>query len=123
MNPRSILLPLVCLALVLAGPAAFAQRQMEKLGRGVVAMRTSSTQVYVGWRMLGSDPENIGFKLYRAASGVTNVLNGGNLLTNTTDFVDTPPNLTVANTYFVQPVTNGIGQAFSGSYTLIANAP
>ena len=123
MNSRPTLLPWICLALMLAGPAAYAQRQMEKLGRGVVAMRTSSTQVYVGWRMLGSDPENIGFKLYRVASGATNVLNGGNLLTNTTDFVDAPPNLTVANTYFVQPVTNGVGQALSGTYTLIANAP
>ena len=105
-------------ALMLAGNAVFAQRQMEKLGRGVIAMRTNSTQVYIGWRMLGTDPENIGFKLYRVASGVTNVLNGGNLLTNTTDFVDTPPSLTVANTYFVQPVTNGVGQPFSGTYTL-----
>ena len=123
MNPRTTFLLMFCPALMLAGNLAFAQRQMEKLGRGVVAVRTSSTQVYVGWRMLGADPENIGFKLYRVVSGITNVLNGGNLLTNTTDFVDTPPNLTVANTYFVQPVTNGVEQAFSGSYALIANAP
>jgi rhamnogalacturonan endolyase len=123
MNSRPILKLTLCLALMLAGNAVFAQRQMEKLGRGVIAMRTNSTQVYIGWRMLGTDPENIGFKLYRVASGVTNVLNGGNLLTNTTDFVDTPPSLTVANTYFVQPVTNGVGQPFSGTYTLIANAP
>jgi len=123
MNPRPPYLLLLCVALILAGNEAFAQRQMEKLGRGIVAIRTSSTQVYIGWRMLGSDPESIGFKLYRVASGVTNVLNGGNLLTNTTDFVDTPPSLAVANTYFVQPMTNGVGQAFSGIYTLFANAP
>ena len=37
------------LAAVLMGATALhAQRQMEPLGRGVVAMRTSSTQVYVG---------------------------------------------------------------------------
>jgi len=42
---------------LLAAFPASAQRQMEKLGRGVVAMRTSSTQVYIGWRMLGTDPK------------------------------------------------------------------
>jgi hypothetical protein len=28
---------------------------MESLTRGVIAMRTSATQVYVGWRMFGTD--------------------------------------------------------------------
>lgn len=123
MSPSATRFPVFCLALMLAGQTVFAQRQMEKLGRGVVAVGASSTQVYVGWRMLGTDPEDIGFKLYRVASGVTNVLNGGNLLTNTTDFVDSPPSLADANTYFVQPVINGVGQAYSGAYTLSANAP
>src|SRR5689334_17224197 len=68
-------------------PGAFGQRQLEKLGRGVVALRQSSLQVYVGWRMLGTDSEDTGFNLYRVTSGVTNKLNGA-VLTNSCNFVD-----------------------------------
>ena len=37
----------------------------------MVVVRTASTQVYVGWRLLGTDPENIAFNLYRATGAVT----------------------------------------------------
>ncbi len=58
-------LMLVCQLLILFTVCAQAQYQMENLGRGVVAVRQSSTQVYVGWRMLGTDPFHITFNLYR----------------------------------------------------------
>ncbi len=51
-----------------------AQRQMETLGRGVVAVRSSSTQVYVGWRLLGTDPGDIGFKPIATSVGKLGVL-------------------------------------------------
>ncbi len=41
------------------------QRHMEKLDRGLVAVRTSSTQVFLSWRILGYDPDNIKFNIYR----------------------------------------------------------
>ena len=41
--------------LLLVGGAS-AQRQMEKLGRGVVAIDQGDGKVYLGWRMLGTDP-------------------------------------------------------------------
>ena len=53
-------------AILLIATGANAQRQMENLGRGVVAVRTNTTTVYVGWRMLGTDPDDIGFNLYRS---------------------------------------------------------
>ncbi len=50
-------------------------------------------------------------------------LNGSPLAT-TTDYVDTPPNLsTVSYSYYVRPVVNGVEQAPSESYTLPANPP
>ena len=50
--------------------AAFAQYQMEDLSRGVVAVRTGSAQVYVGWRLLGVEATaNIGFNVYRSTDG------------------------------------------------------
>ena len=33
-----------------------AQYVVENLGRGVIAIRASETTVYVGWRLLGTDP-------------------------------------------------------------------
>src|SRR5215213_1341501 len=48
-------------------------RQMEFLNRGLVAVRRTSSQIYIGWRMLGTDPTNIAFNLYRSANGATPV--------------------------------------------------
>ena len=63
-RPRGIfshgfVLLLACAGLLGLAPAtAFAQRQMEALGRGMIAVRPTSTQAYVGWRLLGDDPAN-----------------------------------------------------------------
>ena len=56
------------LCLLLALPAA-AQRQAEPLGRGMVAVRNSSTVVHVGWRLLAGDPAGVTYNLYRSADG------------------------------------------------------
>jgi len=50
-----------------------AARYMEKLGRGVVAVYRGSGQVYVGWRMLGTDPETIAFNVYRNETKIDSV--------------------------------------------------
>ncbi|WP_419095861.1 rhamnogalacturonan lyase [Halalkalibacter suaedae] len=39
-------------------------RQMERLDRGLVAIKTRDG-VYIGWRLLGTDPEETAFNLYR----------------------------------------------------------
>ena len=44
---------------------AYGQRKMENLGRGVVAARTTAAEVYVGWRLLATDPEGVKFNVYR----------------------------------------------------------
>ena len=125
---RALAILLFLFALPLA--SVHGQRQMEKLGRGVVVIRTSSTQVYVGWRLLGNDPEDIAFNLYRSANGGTPVKVAGSPFTATTNFVDTPGSLsTTAYTYTVKPVLNGAEVAdtwantTSGPVTLPANAP
>ena len=55
-------------ALLVGAAPASAQYQMERLSRGVIAVRTSATQVYVGWRLFGNDPAGIGFNVYRSAT-------------------------------------------------------
>ena len=39
--------------------------QMERLSRGVVAMHKSSGGNYVTWRLLGTDPQDVVFDIYR----------------------------------------------------------
>ena len=43
---------------------ARADRQMELLGRGVVAIQSDDGDVFVSWRLLGTDPDDIAFNLY-----------------------------------------------------------
>lgn len=92
--------------------------QMENLGRGVVAVRTGGSSVYVGWRLLGLDPSSIGFNVYRGSTKVNSAV-----VTSSTNLVDTGADLSVANTYTVRPVINGVEQAASAGFTLPANVP
>jgi rhamnogalacturonan endolyase len=111
-------LALTLVALQPAAPVNAAPYQMEKLGRGVVAVRTSATGVYVGWRLLGLDASTTAFNVYRG----TTKLNASPI-TASTNYVDNTANLTVANTYTVRPVVGGVEQAASAGFTLAANAP
>jgi hypothetical protein len=115
-------LVVLTLAACLGAAPASAQYVMERLGRGVVAVRTGSTQVYVGWRLLGNDPSGTGFNVYRTSGGTTVRLNASPV-TATTNLVDGGANLGQSNGYFVRPVVGGVEQAASGSFTLPANAP
>ena len=91
----------------------------ERLGRGVVAIRTSTDTVMVGWRYLSADPVQVGFNVYR----------DGHLLTpepvrTSTQFFDRNPS-SAATRYEVRPVVNGKeDQSLAhGLYTLPPDAP
>lgn len=65
---KSMILAMACAATTMAGGVVFGQaapRQMEHLGRGVVSLPKGDGKVWVGWRLLGTDPENIAFNVYR----------------------------------------------------------
>lgn len=81
-------------------------------------MRTGTSSVYVGWRLLGNDPSGISFNVYRGSTKVN-----GSPITNSTNLIDTGANLSQSNTYTVRPVIGGVEQAASTGYTLTANAP
>ena len=102
---------------------AFAQRQMEKLGRGVVVLHSATSAAYVGWRLLATDPTDVGFNLYRSASGAAGVKLNSLPLTNTTDYLDAGANFTVSNAWYVVAVTNGVEATPSAAYGLAANSP
>ncbi|HEX2851897.1 MAG TPA: rhamnogalacturonan lyase [Opitutaceae bacterium] len=71
MNPSFLRRATIVLSLVacLAAPVQ-GQHQMEKLSRGVVAVHQADGKVFVSWRLLGSDPENIAFNLYRKTEAI-----------------------------------------------------
>jgi rhamnogalacturonan endolyase len=109
----------VLAALTFALPS-FAQRQLEKLGRGMTAMRTGTSTAYVGWRLLGTDPADTKFNLYRVTSGVTNLIAAN--VTNSCNYSDANASQASAHAWFVQPILNGVTQANSVSYSMPANA-
>jgi len=85
--------------LLLVGGAG-AQRQMEKLGRGVVAIEQDDGKVYVGWRMLGTDPDDIAFNVYRNNTRVNN-----QPITESTNLVDSDGSVDAM--YTVHAIING----------------
>jgi rhamnogalacturonan endolyase len=109
--------------LLLAAAEASAQRQMENLARGMVAIHPGEGKVYVGWRMLGTDPDEIGFNLYRSTEGGEPVKLNAQPITESTNYVDSHANLSRANSYFVRPVLGGREQEPSAPFTLPADRP
>lgn len=106
------------------GPAGEAGgRLMENLGRGVVAVAKADSTVFVGWRLLGDDPEGVAFNVYRSAAGAGASRINAKPLLRATSFVDDTANRAKANTYFVRAVVDGAEQAPSALFTLPANAP
>jgi rhamnogalacturonan endolyase len=97
--------------------------QVENLGRGLLALRTGDSSVYVGWRLLGTDPAGLAFNLYRTTGGAAPLRLNATPLLVTTDFVDTTADLTQTNAYSVRPVLKGVELAASGAFSLPANAP
>ncbi|WP_207420794.1 rhamnogalacturonan lyase [Desertivirga brevis] len=111
---------LLLLALLpLASDRAWAQRQMESLGRGVVAVK-QGVETYVGWRLLATDPTNLGFNVYRSLNnGRPEKLNKAPLVL-TTDFVDKNVDTTKSVSYLVKAVLNGKEIETSKAFTLKA---
>jgi rhamnogalacturonan endolyase len=109
--------------LTFATTIAFAQRQMERLGRGVVAVNQGDGKVFVSWRLLGDDPEVTAFNLYRATTGAKAAKLNAKPIADVTFFVDEKADLTKAVSYFVRPVIKGREREASKAFTLPADAP
>ncbi|TDE16652.1 rhamnogalacturonan lyase [Dyadobacter psychrotolerans] len=61
-----------------------AQKQLEKLNRGITAVKTADNAVYIGWRLLATDPADISFNIYSGKKKLNNTP-----VTSSTNFVDT----------------------------------
>jgi rhamnogalacturonan endolyase len=79
------------------------QRQMEKLDRGIVAIREEG-KVHVSWRLSGAEPEGTAFNLYRVGGNKTERVNK-EPLAGATFFTDEAPS--AATGYVVRAVHSG----------------
>jgi len=89
-----------------------AQRSMESLDRGLVAVKVSSG-VFLSWRILGTDPSGIGFNIYRGTTKVN-----ATPITGASNLSDAAG--TTTSTYSVRPVVNNVEQAIGGSCSVWA---
>ncbi|MVN92762.1 rhamnogalacturonan lyase [Mucilaginibacter aquatilis] len=110
-----------CLLSFITYQTAFSQRMMEKLGRGVVAINQGGGKIYVGWRMLGTDPDNIAFNIYKSTGNKAAVKLNSSPITATTNYVDSNVDSTAATSYFVKTVLNGKESEVSKPFLLPAN--
>lgn len=88
--------------LLFLSQSLWAQRQMEYLNRGVVTLPSAEGSRLISWRLLGDDPKNVAFNIYRNKEK----LNAKPL--NVTNFVDKTP--TEGAVYSVKTVLKGVEQ-------------
>ena len=103
---------------------AFAQqpaRQVEYLDRGLIAVRLSDNRVYLGWRMLGTEPDRVAYNLYRTHESQTEKLNAVPI-TESTNWID--PAAPTPVSYTVRPVIDSVeGEAASVALTTDSSFP
>jgi len=98
---------LTILLLIIAGFSVQAQRQMEYLTRGLVAVQAGHDSVFVSWRLLHSDKEKITFNVYRQAENAKPVKLNAKPIKEATSMMDISPLPNGRYTYLVKPVRGG----------------
>jgi len=79
----------------------------EPLDRGLVARPVEGGKVYVGWRLLDSDPKDVAFNLYRRTGDADPVKLNDEPIRKTTNFVDASVARADEHAYFVRPIVDG----------------
>jgi rhamnogalacturonan endolyase len=102
---------------------SFAQRQMEYLNRGLVALNQGGGKVFISWRMLGTEPNDIAFNLYHKTGSKAAVKVNAKPITEATSYTQERVDSTIANSWYVKAVLNSKEEAPGNSYTLAARAP
>ena len=90
---------------------------MEHLGRGVVATHQPDGKVFVSWRLLATDPENVVFNVYRGATKLN-----AQPIANVTWFIDSTGEREPESRYVVRPVIDGREGESSAPFTLSATS-
>ncbi len=123
MMVKLILLTLLGIGLLSGAAPARAQRQMENLGRGLVALHQGGGKVFVSWRLLGTEPEAMGFNLYRASGAAAPLKLNPEPIRNATCFTDDSARLDQPTSYLVRAVLDGVEQESSAPFRFDPNPP
>lgn len=83
------------------------QRVEERINRGMVAVPSEDGRVYLGWRLLKTDPRGAAFNVYRSVEGRNAVKLNQEPVVITTDFLDAQPAQGRESAYWVRPVVGG----------------
>jgi rhamnogalacturonan endolyase len=101
--------------------AASAQRPMEYLDRGLVATPDNNGDVFISWRLLGTEDYKQGFNLYKTTNGKTTRLNKTPILA-TTNFIDDKIDTAQAHRYTVKAIIDGKEEKQGASFNYAAHA-
>jgi len=80
------------------------QRIEEKINRGMLAVWNDTGEVYIGWRLLKTDPEGMAFNVYRSVEGGEAIKLNSEPLITTTNFIDRLPVPGRESAYWIRPV-------------------
>jgi rhamnogalacturonan endolyase len=101
----------ICLAMtVSAATPARAARWMERLNRGAVAVDRGGGEVFISWRLLGTEPDDLGFNIYRAAGEDAPVKLNDQPTTGATCWTDASPGADIDARYYVRAAIDGFEQ-------------
>lgn len=105
---------IILIAITLFVSSSFAQRYMEKLNRGFVAVPyTTGDSVFLSWRYLGTDPAALGFNVYKNDVKLNSIP-----ITTSTNYVDVSGG---AGAYKLKTVLNDTESTQAESPILFSN--
>ncbi len=103
--------------------SAIAQRWMENLDRGVVAIRTDASKALVSWRLFGTESNDQAFNLYKVFGETDTTKLNSSPITTSTNYLDDQVDFSKSNDYFVTLANTSSEGSPSKSFRIPANAP
>ncbi|MBD3630799.1 rhamnogalacturonan lyase [Cyclobacterium sp.] len=91
--------------LLMIGFSLYGQRQMEYLDRGLVAVKNETGGIFLSWRLLGDEPVDTGFDLYRKYPGEKAEKINSVPITEATNFEDGQADLSRNPGYSIKSTT------------------
>ena len=106
-SSQCIFAVLIMFALSIVDSDCYGQRQMEKLNRGLVAVKQTDDSVFLSWRLFGTEPDEIAFNIYRVAEGKDPVRINDKPVVDSTNYIDKSVKVDDGTKYYVSPVLGG----------------
>jgi rhamnogalacturonan endolyase len=100
-----------------------AQRVIERLSRGVVAVNEGGGKIFVSWRLLVNDPEDVAFNIYKSVGNMAPVKLNSSPIIESTNYIDDKADTTKSNSYIIKSVVNSKETESSKAFVIPANTP